>query len=121
MGMTWGVGVACWVGPDRELGERVVGSFLLGLKRQLVEWGFGRKEVNVDLGKSGGAMKVGKQDVLSVGVMGGRLRLTWENETWGKWQDLLEAKEFKELVGKAEEKLGRAGLGGKAKGKGGKE
>ena len=34
-----------WAKPDEPLEVRTVTSFMLGLKRQLVLWGFGRKEV----------------------------------------------------------------------------
>ena len=112
------VGFGVWVAPDREVGERVVRSFLLGLKRQLVGWGFGGKEVQVELSKVSGMMRVGRKDVLSVIVVGTKLKMTWEDATWGQWEDLMRAEEYKTLVAKAEDTLSRSGAGGKAKGKG---
>ena len=43
------LGSGAWVTQDRPVEERAVGSFLLGFKRQLVEWGFDRREVQVDV------------------------------------------------------------------------
>jgi len=116
------------VGPDRTLEERAVGSFLLGLKKQLVEWGFGRGEVRVDLDKVPSTLEVGKREegrreVLAAAVRAGELKLTWTDPTWGAWSDLVSSAEFKGLMSQAKDKLskgsGSKGMGkGKEKGKG---
>ena len=107
-----------WVSQDRVLEDRVVGSFMLGLKRQLIEWGFSRREVQVELEKGPAVMKVGGKEVLVTRVVGGKLVLSWEDAGWKEWTDLAESGEYEALLAKAEDTLSKAGAGGKAKGKG---
>ena len=107
---------------DKPLEDRTVRSSLLGLKQQLVEWGFGRGEVRVELEKGSGKMMVGGKggkEILTTSVKSGRLEVTWVDPTWGQWSELTGATEYNTLMGKAEERLGKAsGTNKKGKGKG---
>ena len=105
-------------GPDRALNERVVGGFLLGLKRQLVTWDYKPWEVRVNLEISPASMKVGGKDIMTAGVAGKKLEVKWVDQTWASWTDLVESREYNELVATAEGKLTK---GGKGNGKGGKK
>ena len=118
-----GLGAGGWAGVDRVLEDRVVGSFLLGLKRHLVDWGFDRKEVRVDLDKDPATTTVGKgkdgKPVITARVRGGKMEVDWVDATWGEWEELTSSSEYRALISKAAEKLGKSSGGGSAgKGKG---
>ena len=105
-----------WATADRVLEDRVLGSFSLGLKRQLVAWGFSRAEVRVHLESKPAVMEVGGKEVLKVGVQEGKLDVKWVDAGWREWEDLTGSREYQELLHTANGKLEKGG-GGKGKGK----
>ena len=82
-------------GPDRALEDRAVGSLLLGLKRQLVAWGFARTDVRVDLEAAPAEFKVGGKVVLKAQAGQGKLATEWVDQSCALWTDLQESKEYK--------------------------
>ena len=97
-----------------------MGSFLLGFKRQLVDWGFNKRDIQVDLENHPGTVQVGGPTVMSACIRAGSLVVSWSHPTWGAWSDLVSSLEYKTLVNKAEEKLRKGGNRGKGKGTKGK-
>ena len=95
----------------------MTGSFLLGLKRAMVDWGFGRREIKVELDGVPGVMIVGGREVMTAGVRGRELVIKWADKAWANWGDLTGSEEYRGLLKAAADKLVRGG-GGKAKGKG---
>ena len=59
-------GLGCsglWAAPDKPLEERVLGSFMLSLKKQLVQWGeVGSSECRVEIHSIPATMAVGGRD-----------------------------------------------------------
>ena len=86
-----------WAAPDRPLEERVTGSYLLSLKKLLVDWaGYGGREVRVDTearpmtmavedGESAGRRKV----VGTARLKDGEMAMTWLDPYWTGWSELM--------------------------------
>ena len=102
---------------DLPLEQRVPLSFLLGLRRQLITWGFTKRKPRVN--EYSNTLTVGGGNpVLKVTVGGNRLVLEWMSQDWKDWKELAESSEFKKLKEKAEETLSKAEDKGKGDGKG---
>ena len=89
-----GVHILCK--PDLPIDKRVCLSFILGLRRQLIKWGFERYYLKVEdsipmLGVSG-------QPVVKVTVNDGKIDIEWMDSTWANWSDLLQTPEFVKLT-----------------------
>ena len=92
-------------------------SFLLGLRRQLITWGFTKRKPRVD--EDSNTLTVGRDNpVLKVSVNANHLVLEWMSQDWKDWKELVESTEFKKLKEKAEETLAKADDKGKGDGKG---
>ena len=113
-------GQVVWANPDQPVDVRAVDGFLFGLKKQLIEWGFVRKEIWVDVDTKSMSI-TGCGTVVKGRVCEGKLTMDWCDGTWAAWQELHDAAEMKELIKKAEEKLSKGGskAGGKSKDGGG--
>jgi len=106
-----------WANYDAPVEERTVNSFLLSLRWQLLEWGFDKKYIKVELEQ--GIMKAGGKEVLKVEVKESAFKLEWVNKTWGEWEALCNSPEYGRLVEKANEKLAKSKEGmNKGAGKG---
>ena len=97
---------------DLPIQQRTKFSFLLNLKKLLVNWGF--ENVRFDDGP-GTLMVGGGAPVLQVKSDGFNFRLEWLDDKWGQWVELTSDPSFKLLIKTAEEKLSTAS---KSKGKG---
>jgi hypothetical protein len=122
--VSWGLSGA-WAAPDRPLEDRVVGSYLLGLKTLLVNWGiYDKRDVRVDMEAIPMTMKVRGHDgewttVGTARVQDGGVMMQWMDEWWKGWAELHADEEYKKLARIATEKLGKAKGGGtKGSGKG---
>ena len=108
-----------WADADRPIDERTAKSALLALKRQLVEWGYSSKEVQVDADKQ--TLSVGGSEVVQAKVQDSSLKMVWSDGEWEKWDVLQAAPELSSIVDGANEKLSRAkdtmGKGKKGSGK----
>ena len=102
-------GKAVWAKADLPIQQRVPESYLFGLKRVLVEWGFNRGVVRVDT--TAGSLTVAGEQVVASMVVGGRLQNSWCG-AWADWAELHQATEVVELGRRAAEALGRAAAGG---------
>ena len=105
-----------WCKKDLPLNRRVPLSFLLGVRKQLTNWGFTKSKVRVQ--EDTNTLTVAGQPILKAGAAGSYLTLDWINHEWKNWKELVESLEFKELTKKAEESLKKAeDAKGKGKGK----
>ena len=101
---------------DKELHERALAAMMFGLKKQLSEWGFSKKDVRIIEDEN--IMKVAGEVVLKTTVVNNELILQWFG-TWMEWAELHDSAELKALKEKYES--GMKGIGGKGsagKGKG---
>ena len=102
---------------DRLIEDRAPLSFLLGLRRQLIGWGFNTKEVKVNDEEL--SLSVARVPVLHAKVIDMELKLQWDSDAWEKWALLQESAELQQLIKVASDKLANsAGSITKGKGKG---
>ena len=102
--------------PDLPIDKRVCASLLLGLRRQLIAWGFDRRAVKVD--DAIPVLSFSGKPVATASVKENKVVTEWIDTTWGAWQDLQEAPEFKKLVADNNNRLAKAGESSKGGGKG---
>jgi len=103
-----------WCKKDRPIEVRSCMGLLLGLRRQLLEWGFEKNAVRVD--EDTMVMKIGGVPVLSASVLESKLVLKWLDESWKHWDELQKSLELQDLIQKANTKLESKGKGeGKGK------
>ena len=102
-----------WATPDLPIPVRARKVFLLGLRWQLGEWGFPKREIVVsDDYKS---LLVGDKVVLQVMVEKGSLSTKWSSE-WSQWEELHSSIEMKTLFDRSNTILKKQGKGsGKSK------
>ena len=106
-----------WCKKDLPLEKRVPLSFLLGLRRQLIAWGFARSKVRVK--EEDNSLSVGGSQVLKASIEANRLRLEWMSQEWKDWKEFVDSSEFNLLMKRAEETLKKAADNkGKGDGKG---
>lgn len=87
----------------------------MGLKKLLVEWGFEKRTVRVEVEGPTKFMKVGGKVVVTSSVVDGELHCEWA-EGWKVWEDVHQNEAFIELFKKTEKLLrGRIKGRGKAK------
>ena len=106
-------GEKVWCKKDLPIATRVALSFLLGVRRQLLDWKFTKGKVHVI--EETLTLEVAGKPRLSAAVRDMQLHLNWVDEEWKTWDELQESQEMKLLKDKAEETLRKAG---DAKGKG---
>ena len=109
-------GQKVWADAAEPIDIRTMKSFLFALKKQMVAWEYGEKEVWVD--KVAGTMSIAGKPVLKVAVMGASMKLTWCDDEWASWDLLQQAPELGELIKGAELKLQKGSGGGKGKNSG---
>ena len=105
-------GKQVWCKKDLPINVRVPLSFLLGLRWQLTQtgWGFTKQEVKVD---------DEEVPVLSATCVDDQMCLKWLDATWDKWEELQKSEELQSLIDAANAKLTRA-ADARGKGKGNK-
>ena len=102
-----------WATQDLPLEKRTRKTFLLGLKWQLGEWGFMKREIEIDDDYS--QLKVGSSVVLTLSIVGTHMQCNWV-DTWAQWEDLQTSEELKQLLARASNSLQKMG-GAKGRGK----
>ena len=93
-----------YMNRDLPIKQRISFSFLLDLKKLLVEW----KLEKVSFDDGSGIMSVGGLPVLRVVVVGSSFQLIWIEKGWGEWEELTNDPKLKGLVAAAEGKLTKA-------------
>ena len=108
---------AIWCKKDLPLEKRVPLSFLLGLRRQLIDWGFAKSKIRVK--EEHNTLSVGGSQILTASIRSTGLAIDWKREDWKEWTEFVDSSEFKKLMAKAEETLQKAADNkGKGDGKG---
>ena len=102
-----------WCKKDLPLNRRVPLSFLLGVRKQLINWGFTKSRVRVQ--EENNTLTVAGQPVMHATTDGSSITIDWINQEWKVWAELVDSSEFKDLLKKAEESWKKAE---EAKGKG---
>ena len=109
-------GETIWCKKDLPLNKRVPLSFLLGIRKQLITWGFTKSRIRVQ--EDINTLTVAGQPIMKAAVIGSSLMIDWTSQEWQDWKELVDSSEFKELTKKAEESLRKAeDAKGKGKGK----
>jgi hypothetical protein len=108
-------GKAVWAKNDLPISQRCPLTFLLGLRWQLLQWGYTRREVKVDDKLQ--TLSVDGQTVAEAKVINDKLDIKWLDETWMRWEELQQAPELNTLIQAANTKLSKTAEN-RAKGKG---
>ena len=106
-----------WANTDLPNEIRAPETYLFGFKNQLVEWGFARGSVRVEVDGPSKELKVEGKIIVTVKCEGGAILCDWA-ETWKMWEDLHKSPELKTLTEKCTNILCGGGKGkGTSKGK----
>ena len=106
-----------WANQDLPTEIQAPEAFLLGLKKQLVAWGFTAGSVRVIVDGPSKHLKVGGKVVVTASCVDGCLTCEW-GEIWKNWEDLHGSPELKTLIEKCNKIISGGGKGeGKSKGK----
>ena len=108
-------GKPVWAKCDLPISLRCPLSFLLGLRWQLLQWGYTKGEVKVD--DTLQTMSVGGEAVVEARAANDKLDIKWLDEKWMRWEALQQAPELNDLIAAANTKLAKAAEN-RAKGKG---
>ena len=92
-----------WCNIDRPFQARIPLKFLFQFKKLLASWGFPKRGIQVD--ETSGRMKVGGTEVVEASSKENVFEVTWLDDGWKHWEDLQQAREFKDLVAKFQEEL----------------
>ena len=102
--------------PDLPVHQRVPVSFLLGLRRHLIDkWGLW---VKVDDTLPVPVMSILGQPVAKARVVNDTIEVEWMDGAWADWKDLHDAPEYIKLKEDSDKRLGHAAEYNKKKGKG---
>ena len=111
-------GKQVWANTDLPTEISAPEQFLLGLKKQLVAWGFTRASVRANIDGPSKNLKAQGKVVLIVTCVDGCLVCDWA-ETWKLWEVLQKNRELETLTDDCNKKLTGGGKGkGKEGGKG---
>ena len=92
-----------WCNFKKPIEERLVTSFLMALRTQLIAWKYFAYSVKVDL--PAGALKVAGKVVLKASVENDKFKIEWVESDWEAWKDLTDSPEFIALRKSAEDRL----------------
>ena len=102
-----------WATQDLPIPVRARKLLLMGLRWQLGEWGFVKKEFEIDDLYT--HLRVGGKVVLKVSTEDGNLKLQWD-DAWAVWDDLQQSPELQAILDKSKGILDKRGKGaGKSK------
>ena len=104
-----------WCNKDKPHHLRTARKFLADFKKLLIVWKFEKKAVKFD--EESLTLSVEDKPVVQVSAKDDMLKLDWQDQEWENWQDVVGAKEFKELIVGSNEVL-RVAKELRAKGKG---
>ena len=91
-----------WATQDLPIPVRARKLFLMSLRWQLGEWGFVKKEFEIDDLYT--HLRVGGKVVLKVSTADGNLKLQWD-DAWAIWGDLQQSPELQAILDKSKEFL----------------
>ena len=91
-----------WATQDLPMMQCVQKVFIMGLRWQLGEWGFMKRDMEWD--DKFTSLKVGPSVVVTVRISNQKLVCNWSPE-WAQWDDLQNSSELKRLIQRANDKL----------------
>eukprot|EP00439_Symbiodinium_sp_Y106_P069647 s2561_g12.t1 len=91
-----------WATQDLPMMQRVQKVFIMGLRWQLGEWGFMKRDMEWD--DKFTSLKVGPNVAVTVRISNQKLVCDWSPE-WAQWDDLQNSIELKQLIERANDKL----------------
>ena len=98
-----------WATQDLPIPTRARKMFLLSLRWQLGEWGFVKREIEID--ECYTKMMVGGRVVVTVASEGESITFQWM-DAWAQWDDFHKSDELKDLITKSNAILQKQGQGG---------
>ena len=107
-GLTSGDGKV-WATQDLPIPTRARKMFLLSLRWQLGEWGFVKREIEID--ECYTKMMIGGRVVVTVASEGESITFQWM-DAWAQWDDFQKSDELKDLITKSNAILQKQGKGG---------
>ncbi|CAE7703564.1 unnamed protein product [Symbiodinium sp. CCMP2592] len=111
-------GKRIWATQDLPLQKRAQKVFLMGLKWQLGEWGFMKRDM--ELNDNYDRLKVGEGVVVSLSIKAQQLECQWSDD-WAQWAEFQNSSELRQLITRANEMLQKDITSkGKGKSKGGR-
>lgn len=103
-----------WSKIDQPLPVRVQHSFLYGLRKLLLAWGFDRRAIQID--EVSMILKVGECQVVSTKIIDGKFEHQW-HMSWAQWKEFQSHDDVKKLLQAALAKVAKGPAPGKGKGK----
>ena len=104
-----------WATQDLPVPIRARKLFLMGLRWQLIQWGFVKQEIKID--DDFNTMHIGSLLVVRVTNKDDSLQCTWA-DTWADWTEFQESSELQELLVRSARTLQKQAKGqGKSKGR----
>jgi hypothetical protein len=88
---------------DLPVEQRSCLGFILGLRRQLIGWGFVRRNLKVN--DEIPMLSVGGLPVVSASIEDSKIKINWQDPTWESWSDLVCDKGYLDLVSTANKRL----------------
>ena len=82
-----------WADIDRPIDVRTAKNVLFAFKRMLLEWGYDKREVYVDVDSN--TLSVAGIQVLKTEVNDATVKIVWCDGKWEKWEELQTAEELK--------------------------
>ena len=102
--------------PDLPLDMRTADSTLFAIKRMLASWGFAKNCIHVDTDAS--TLSVAGKEIVKITVKEYKLILEWQDGEWESWEALTTSEELTSLTTEKQNKLDKAKVFTKDKGKG---
>ncbi|CAL1128732.1 unnamed protein product [Cladocopium goreaui] len=98
-----------WATEDLPVPVRARKLFLLGLRWQLGQWGFVKKEMSVD--DTYERLVIGGKVVVKLEVVNKDIQVTWADD-WAAWQELQDSQEIADLCSRSKAIVEKSGKGG---------
>ena len=98
-----------WATQDLPIPTRARKMFLLGLRWQLGDWGFVKREIDIDENYT--RMTIAGHTVVQISSCNGDLKIAWENG-WADWDEFQSCAQLEEIMDKAKAVLKKQGKGG---------
>jgi hypothetical protein len=104
-----------WATQDLPIPTRARKMFLLGLRWQLGEWGFVKREVEIDDHYT--KMAIAGKTVVQISSVQGDLKVEWAHG-WAAWDEFQSSAQLQQIMDRANQVLKKQGKGtGKSKSK----
>ena len=103
-----------WATQDLPVPARARKLFMMGLRWQLAQWGFVKREIQLD--DDFISMRVGPRKILQLTIEKDMLNCKW-SDTWSAWKELHDSPELAQLIARSNNVLQRQQSKGAGKSK----